>query len=104
VNYGFIPEFLGRFKVITKTDELDEDTLIKILKRPKGSIISQYQRVLKKYGVDLTFSDDFLRSIAKEALSSGLGARGLSRILESKLEKILFEAPDRPEENKKILL
>lgn len=104
VNYGFIPEFLGRFKIVATTEQLTEIDLINILKLPKTSLLLQYKRVLKKYGVDLAFSDKFLESVAKEALSSGLGARGLSRILEKRLEKLLFKAPDYPDQKKKILL
>jgi ATP-dependent Clp protease ATP-binding subunit ClpX len=94
VQYGLIPEFLGRFQIITHTEPLSVTALERILTEPVNSITKQYTKLLSKYQVKLEFSDTFLKSISKEAHDTGIGARGLRKILEKKLKTIMFEAPD----------
>ena len=101
-SYGIIPEILGRLPVITSTEALSEDTLISILTQPKNSLTNQYKRILANYGVELIFTPDFLNSVAKEALASGIGARGLRSVMEKRLENALFEGPEL-EGDKKII-
>ena len=96
-NFGIIPELLGRLPVIAQTHGLDEGTLIKILTEPKNSLTEQYQKLLASYGVSLSYSEDFLISVAKEALSLKTGARALRSIMEEKLSEALFKGPDLPE-------
>lgn len=96
IQFGMIPEFLGRLPVITYTQHLSKETLISILTEPENSIAKQYQTILKSYGVDLIYSSDFLDKVAKEAKLTGMGARSLRKVMESKLENILFEGPDLP--------
>jgi ATP-dependent Clp protease ATP-binding subunit ClpX len=103
-KYGLIPEFLGRFQVITSTNELSVSDLESILTEPTNSIIKQYKKLLSKYQVTITFSNEFIKSVAEEAKSTGIGARGLKNIIEKRLESILFSAPDLPEDKKKITI
>lgn len=102
VKFGIIPEFLGRFQVVTSTSALEIEELQKILTEPVNSITTQYKKLLSKYNVDITFSNEFLKSVAQEALISGIGARGLKSIMEKRLENILFEYPDIEENKKKL--
>ncbi|RKX61264.1 MAG: ATPase [Thermodesulfobacteriota bacterium] len=82
VNYGFEREFIGRFPVIAVFDPLTEDELYQILANPNGSIIINKKRDFKVYGIDLAFTNDALREIAKIAYKEGTGARALARVLE----------------------
>ena len=93
IKFGLIPEFLGRLPVIATLDELNEDTLIRILKEPKNSLIKQFQKLLEMEGVNLRLTDSALSAIAKEALKRKSGARGLRAILESTMIDIMYEIP-----------
>jgi ATP-dependent Clp protease ATP-binding subunit ClpX len=103
-KYGLIPEFLGRFQMITSTNELAIEDLEKILTEPVNSLINQYTNLLSKFQVTIDFSPSFIRSVAEEAQNTGMGARGLKSILETRLESILFDAPDLPIDQKRISL
>ena len=94
IKYGLIPEFIGRMPIIATLDDLDEKSLIKILKEPKNSLIKQYQRLFEFEDVKLEFNDDAISEIAKKAISKKTGARGLRSILENILLKTMFELPD----------
>ena len=94
IRYGLIPEFIGRMPIIATLDDLDEKSLIKILKEPKNSLIKQYQKLFEFENVDLEFKEDALVEIAKKAIIKKTGARGLRSILESILLKTMFELPD----------
>ena len=94
IKYGLIPEFIGRMPIIATLDELDEKSLIKILKEPKNSLIKQYKRLFEFENVELEFNDDATTEIAKKAISKKTGARGLRSILENILLKTMFELPD----------
>jgi len=94
IKYGLIPEFIGRMPIIATLDDLDEKSLIKILKEPKNSLIKQYQRLFEFEEVELEFKDDAISEIAKKAISKKTGARGLRSILENILLKTMFELPD----------
>ncbi len=94
IKYGLIPEFIGRMPIIATLDDLDEKSLIKILKEPKNSLIKQYQRLFEFENVELEFKDDAVAEIAKRAISKKTGARGLRSILENILLKTMFELPD----------
>ena len=90
---GLIPEFIGRLPIVVTLDSLDEDTLISILTQPKNALVKQYQRLLDMDGVKLSFEDEALRQIAKEALKRKTGARGLRSILESIMRNVMYEVP-----------
>ena len=94
IKYGLIPEFIGRMPIIATLDDLDEKSLVKILKEPKNSLIKQYQRLFEFEEVELEFKDDAIIEIAKKAISKKTGARGLRSILENILLKTMFELPD----------
>jgi ATP-dependent Clp protease ATP-binding subunit ClpX len=92
-QFGLIPEFIGRFPVITALHSLDEAALIQILTGPKNALVKQYQRLFEFESVDLEFSDDALKAIAQAAIDRGTGARGLRGVMEGLLRKVMFEMP-----------
>jgi len=94
IKYGLIPEFVGRMPIITILEDLDEKSLIKILKEPKNSLTKQYKRLFEFENVTLEFREDALSEIAKKAINKKTGARGLRSIMESILLKTMFALPD----------
>ena len=94
IKYGLIPEFIGRMPIIATLNDLDEKSLIKILKEPKNSLIKQYQKLFEFENVELEFKEEALNEIAKKAINKKTGARGLRSILESILLKTMFELPE----------
>ena len=94
IKFGFIPEFVGSMPIIATLDDVDEISLIKILKEPKNSLLKQYKRLFEFEDVKLEFRDDALSEIAKKAISKKTGARGLRSILESILLKTMFSLPE----------
>lgn len=93
VKFGLIPEFVGRFPVIVPLHELDADSLYKILVEPTGNLVDQYKKNFRLDGVELEFSEDFLRGIAKECYDLKVGARGLRSMLEKTLLETQFVLP-----------
>ena len=93
LKFGLIPEFVGRLPVIATLTDLDEDALVTILTEPKNALVKQYQRLFEIEGVDLTFTPDALRAIAKRAIQRKTGARGLRSIMEDILLDTMFELP-----------
>jgi len=91
VKFGLIPEFIGRLPVVATLHELTEESLIDILREPKNALIKQYQALFKMDGMNLEFTDDAIKSIAKKALAQKTGARGLRSILEHLLLDFMFE-------------
>ncbi len=94
IKYGLIPEFVGRMPIVATLKELDEKSLIRILKEPKNSLLKQYKRLFEFEDVNLEFREDALEEIAKKAINKKTGARGLRSILESILLKTMFSLPD----------
>ena len=90
---GLIPEFIGRLPIVVTLDSLDEDALVSILTKPKNALVKQYQRLLEMDGVKLSFEEEALRQIAKEALKRKTGARGLRSILEGVMRNVMYEIP-----------
>jgi len=95
LKFGLIPEFIGRMPIIATLEDLDEQSLVKILKEPKNSLIKQYQQIFRFDGVKLTFKEESLLEIAKKAITKKTGARGLRSILESLLLKTMFDLPSQ---------
>lgn len=91
VKFGIIPELIGRFPVITHTNELKKEDLVRIIKEPRNSILKQYQKLLLIDNVHLSFTDDAIEEVAETALKLKTGARGLRRIMEKILGEIMFE-------------
>jgi ATP-dependent Clp protease ATP-binding subunit ClpX len=94
IRFGIIPELIGRLPIIAMLDDITEETLVRILKEPKNAITKQYQELFKMEGVELEFTDDALKAIAKRALDSKIGARGLRSILEETLLETMYLLPD----------
>lgn len=90
---GLIPEFIGRLPVVVTLDALDEEALVNILTKPKNALVKQYQKLFELDGVNLTFDDDALRQIAKEALKRKTGARGLRSIIEGIMRNVMYDVP-----------
>jgi ATP-dependent Clp protease ATP-binding subunit ClpX len=93
IKYGFIPEFIGRLPVIAVLDELEEKSLVRILKEPKNALVKQYRKLFGMDGVEIEFSDEALEAIAKKALERKSGARGLRSILEHTLLDTMYKLP-----------
>lgn len=94
ITFGMIPEFVGRFGLVTSVEELDVPDLVRILREPKNSLVKQYKHIFHLDGITLDFTDDALQEIAKEAKKMQTNARGLKNILEKILLKYQFEAID----------
>lgn len=94
MNYGMIPEFVGRFPVLVSLNTLDKDSLVKILTEPKDALVPQYTHLFKLDKVDLTFSKEALYAIADQASSKKTGARGLRSIMEQLLLDSMFDVPN----------
>ena len=95
LKYGLIPEFIGRLPITATLDDLDENSLIKILQEPKNSLTKQYQELFKLEGVKLTFKENALKEISLKAIKKKTGARGLRSIIESILLKTMFDLPSQ---------
>jgi len=95
LKYGLIPEFIGRMPIVATLEDLDEESLVKILKEPKNSLLKQYQQIFRFEGVKLIFKDEALLEIAKKSITKKTGARGLRTILESLLLKTMFDLPSQ---------
>ncbi len=93
MEYGFIPEFVGRLPVIATLDTLDEPALIKVLSEPKNALVRQYQSLFSMDDVELVFTHEALTAAAQQALKQKTGARGLRTILERTLLDVMYELP-----------
>ena len=107
-TFGIIPEFIGRFPVITHVNELSVEDLSRILTEPKNSLVSQYIELFKMDDCNLSFSKDAILEIAKYAHELGVGARGLRNIMETIMLDFMFEIPKLKKNslkiNKKVVL
>jgi len=95
VKFGLIPEFIGRLPIVATVDNLDRESLVKVLTEPRNSLVKQYERLFEMDGVTLTFDDGSLDVIAELALDRGTGARGLRAIMEELLVPVMYDIPDR---------
>ncbi len=103
VRFGIIPELVGRIPVITALSAMDKETLIKIMKEPKNSILRQYEALFALDGVELQFEDDALERIAELTIERKTGARGLRSIIEGVLRTPMYETPSDPTVEKVII-
>jgi ATP-dependent Clp protease ATP-binding subunit ClpX len=94
-KYGLIPEFIGRLPVVATVDELDVESLVRILTEPRHALVTQFQRMFELDEAELSFTTDALEAIADKALARGIGARGLRSILEEILLDTMYELPSR---------
>lgn len=95
LQFGLIPEFIGRLPVIATLKKLDEAALIEILTKPKNALVKQYQKLLELDNVELEFEKKALEQIAKKAIERKTGARGLRSIIEGIMLDVMFELPSR---------
>lgn len=93
LKFGLIPEFVGRVPVIATLDDLDENALVEILTQPKNALVKQYQSLFRMEDIELKFTDEALREIAKKAVDRKTGARGLRAIMEKILLETMFDLP-----------
>lgn len=93
IRYGLIPELVGRMPVITTLEALDAAALVKILSEPKNALLKQYKQLFQLDNVELEFTDDALRAVAKKTLERNTGARGLRAVMEELLTGLMFEVP-----------
>lgn len=93
VQYGLIPEFVGRLPIVVVLDPLTEDDLTKILTEPKNALIKQLQKLLHWDGVDLEFEESAITTVAKLALERETGARGLKSIVENAILNLMYDVP-----------
>ncbi|MEN2983491.1 MAG: ATP-dependent Clp protease ATP-binding subunit ClpX [Dictyoglomaceae bacterium] len=93
LKFGMIPEFVGRFPIVTVLDPLDEEELFRILIEPKNALVKQYQALLALDEIELEFSVEALRAVVKEAQEKGTGARGLRAVMEELMLEIMYELP-----------
>ncbi|WP_116364151.1 ATP-dependent Clp protease ATP-binding subunit ClpX [Parahaliea mediterranea] len=103
VQYGLIPEFVGRLPVIATLEELDVPALVKILTEPKNSLTKQYSKLFEMEGVEVDFRDDGLRAVAERAMERKTGARGLRSILEGVLLDSMYNIPSRDDVSKVVI-
>ncbi len=102
-KYGLIPEFVGRLPIVVTLDGLDEDALVRILTEPKNALCKQYEALLDMDGVKLTFEEDAVREIAKQAITRKCGARGLRAIIEDAMLDTMFDLPGMAEINECVI-
>jgi ATP-dependent Clp protease ATP-binding subunit ClpX len=95
VQYGLIPEFVGRLPMIATLEELDVDALVQILTEPKNALTKQYHKMFDMEGVEIDFREDGLRAVAAKAMERKTGARGLRSILENVLLESMYNIPSQ---------
>ena len=95
VQFGLIPEFVGRIPVVATLAELDEDALVDILVKPKNALVKQYQALFEMDHVKLEFDEDAIKAVAQEALRRKTGARGLRAVLEKNMLDVMYDIPGK---------
>jgi ATP-dependent Clp protease ATP-binding subunit ClpX len=103
LNFGLIPEFIGRLPVISAVHQLRREDLVQILEEPKNALTKQYQRFFGYDNIELVFTDDAMWEIADHALARETGARGLRSIIEGALLDVMFELPSRRDVTKCVI-
>ena len=103
INYGLIPELVGRLPIVATLNSLNENALKRILIEPKNSLIAQYKKLMEMDNVDLEFEDEALDEISHMAFEKKLGARGLRAIIENTMQDVMYEVPSNKDVNKVII-
>ena len=99
IQYGFIPELIGRMPVISSLSTLDEKNLLRVLSEPKNSLLKQYKKLFKIENIDLEFHKDALVEIVKRAMNYKSGARALRSVMESTMLDLMFNLPEYSEDH-----
>lgn len=103
LEFGLIPELVGRLPVVTSLSPLHEEGLVKVLTEPKNALIRQFESLFQMESCDLKFTDEALNMIARRAMDKGTGARGLRSIVEEVMLDIMFDLPDKPKGSKIVI-
>ena len=103
VQFGLIPEFVGRIPVITHVDELEEDDLIRVLTEPTNALVKQYTKLFEYDNVEITFESEALEAVADKAIARNIGARGLRAVMEGILTDIMYDIPSDPSVEKVVV-
>jgi len=103
IEYGMIPEFIGRLPVLAPLDPLDEPALMRILTEPKNALVRQYQKLFEMEGAEIEFDESALKEIARKAKDRDTGARGLRSIIEDVMLDIQYELPDMEHKGKYVV-
>jgi ATP-dependent Clp protease ATP-binding subunit ClpX len=103
LEFGLIPELVGRLPIISALTPLDETGLVQVLSEPRNALVRQYQSLFSMENCELKFTDEALRGIAKKAMEKGTGARGLRSIVEELMLDLMFELPDLPRGSKYVI-
>jgi ATP-dependent Clp protease ATP-binding subunit ClpX len=103
LEFGLIPELIGRLPLVTALTPLDEAGLMQVLTEPRNAIVKQYQSLFQMENCEVAFSEAGLQEIARQALVKGTGARGLRSIIENVMLEVMFELPDQPRGSKFII-
>ncbi|MHC4146859.1 MAG: ATP-dependent Clp protease ATP-binding subunit ClpX, partial [Planctomycetota bacterium] len=103
IEYGMIPEMVGRLPVITTLGALDEEALIEILTKPRNALAKQYQRFFEMENAELEFTDDALHALAQKALKRDTGARALRSITEELMVDLMYQLPEEPKPAKYVI-
>ena len=103
IEYGIIPELIGRLPVVSALTPLDEEAMVRVLTEPKNALTKQYERLFAMEEADLKFTDEALRAIAKKAKARETGARGLRSIIERVMLDIMFDLPEQPRGNRYVI-
>lgn len=103
IEYGMIPEIVGRIPIITSLISLDENALVDILTKPRNALIKQYQRFFEMEKADLIFTEDALRAIAQRAMKHDIGARALRAIAEELMVDLMYQLPEIPRGSKYVI-
>ena len=103
LEFGLIPEFVGRLPVACSLDPLTQESLVRILTEPKNALTKQYQRLLHLDKVELVFDDDAIEAAAQEAMQRKTGARGLRTVIEEVLMEVMYDIPSMPKVRKCVI-
>ena len=103
LEFGLIPELVGRLPVVTSLSPLDESGLIKVLTEPKNALVRQFESLFQMENCDLSFTDEALQLVARRAQDKGTGARGLRSIIEQVMLDIMFDLPEKPKGSKIVI-
>ena len=103
LEFGLIPELVGRLPVISSLGPLSEDGMVRVLTEPKNALTKQYESLFKMENCDLTFTDGALRKISRRAHDKGTGARGLRSIIEQVMLDIMYDLPESPKGTKFVI-
>ena len=103
LEFGLIPELVGRLPVVTSLSPLDESGLIRVLTEPKNALIRQFESLFQMENCDLSFTDEALQLVARRAQDKGTGARGLRSIIEQVMLDIMFDLPEQPKGSKIVI-